>query len=217
MATAGRSILRLSSDRFQLCLIGWDLVGNLDQRALPVLAIAAVLPLAIVTGCSSGGSRSGSQVDKSAQSDAVAVTTGPIAFARCMRRHGVHDYPEPDANGHMPQIPAGVTAQPGFAQAQKACAKYAEETEPNEMTAAGREQVAAAMHAVAVCMRHHGVNLSDPIVGANSMVQHLPSGVSPDDPIVKQARKKCAAVQARVLTLIGRFPGDPGTVPRADY
>jgi hypothetical protein len=192
-------------------------VGTRDQRALRVLAIAAVLSLAIVTGCSSGGGRAESHDGKSAQSDAVGVTTGPAAFARCMRRHGINDYPQPDANGHMPQIPAGVKALPGFARAQKACARYAEETEPNEMTAAGREQVADAMHAVAVCMRHHGVNLSDPIVGGNSMVQHLPSGVSPDDPIVKQARKKCAAVQAGVLTLIGHFPGDPGTVPRADY
>jgi hypothetical protein len=67
------------------------------------------------------------------------------------------------------------------------------------------------MLAVARCMRSHGIDMSDPIIGANSMVVRLPAGMSPDDPAVKSASKKCTPAQQRVLTMIGRFPGDPGT------
>jgi hypothetical protein len=187
------------------------------RLALLIMVCTTAPLLAVATGCGSGRQESETHAPNSAQSQAADVTTGPIAFAHCMRRHGVHNFPEPEASGHIPQPSARVKSLPGFARAQKACAKYAEETEPNEMTAAGRAEVTHAMQAFALCMRRHGVNMSDPIIGANSMSVHLPAGMSPGDPAVKQAKKKCAAAEARVFTLIGRFPGDPGTVPRKDY
>jgi hypothetical protein len=128
-----------------------------------------------------------------------------------MRRHGIRDFPDPDASGRISQPPSSVKALSAYAEAQKACAKYVDETEPDELTAAGRAQVADAMLAFARCMRSHGVDMSDPIIGRNSMVVRLPAGMSPGDPAVERAKSKCTSAEQRMLTLVGRFPGDPGT------
>jgi hypothetical protein len=183
------------------------------HQPAPRIASAAgiVLALTVLAGCSSGASSPGSPRADAGQAPRAAAASGPLPFARCMRRHGIQDFPDPDPSGRIAQPSNSVKASPRFAEAQKACAKYVDETEPDELTAAGRAQVADAMLAVARCMRRHGVDMSDPIVGPNSMVIRLPAGMSPGDPAVERARQKCAAAQQRVFTLIGRFPGDPGT------
>jgi hypothetical protein len=184
----------------------------LGRPAAPAVAATTVLlALAVVTACSSGASGPGSANADSNWPSKVSAGTGPLAFARCMRRHGVQNFPDPDASGRVSQPPASVKELPSFARAQKACAKYVDETEPDELSAAGRAQVADAMLAFARCMRSHGIDMSDPIIGPNSMVVRLPAGLSPGDPAVEQANKKCASAQERVFTLIGRVPGDPGT------
>jgi hypothetical protein len=183
--------------------------------ARAVAAATVVLALAVVAGCRSGTSGLGSSSAAPSQTARAAAATGPLAFARCMRRHGVQNFPDPDASGRISQPPSSVKALPSFARAQKACAKYVDETEPDELSAAGRAQVADAMLAFARCMRSHGIDMSDPIIGPNSMVVRLPAGMLPGDPAVAQAKKKCASAEQRMLTLVGRFPGDPGTAASA--
>jgi hypothetical protein len=164
----------------------------------------------VLAGCSG---RSGAQDDAESSGLPRGDAAEPLAFARCMRAHGLANFPDPLPSG-APAHYSGSTTSPTFTAAAKACAKYADETEPDELTPAGLAAVVDAQLAYARCMRSQGVALTDPIVGANSVVVRLPAGLSPDDPRVEQANSACQAAQEGVLDLIGRYPGDPGTAAK---
>jgi len=58
----------------------------------------------------------------------VPHPVGPLlAFARCMRSHGVPSFPDPDSQGHFPQGLRGQidTNSPLFQDGQKTCAPLA--------------------------------------------------------------------------------------------
>jgi hypothetical protein len=130
-----------------------------------------------------------------------------------MRAHGISDFPDPEPSGRIKAPPSG-THSPAFQEAGRACAKYADETEPSEMSAEGLAEAADAHLAFSRCMRAHGVEMSDPIIGQNRMVVRLPAGMSPDDPRVTKAREQCQPELEHVLDVVGHFPGDPGTAAK---
>jgi len=110
----------------------------------------------LVTACGSGSG--------AGPSHAVSGTAGPtraqaaLAYARCMRSHGVPDFPDPDSNGDF-NLPGAVSTQE--TAANHAC---------NHLLNVGAQLNAAQIqHALrqlvryARCMRAHGVpNFPDP-------------------------------------------------------
>lgn len=69
------------------------------RRSLILASVAAIaaFPL-LAAGCGGGGSPGVASVASSAAATATAHT-GAVAFARCMRSHGVPNWPDPTSSG----------------------------------------------------------------------------------------------------------------------
>ena len=160
-------------------------------RRIPWAAIAAAtLALAGCRAVAPGGG-SGAQ---------------PIAFAACMRSHGVPDFPDPRSGGFDTRggpsatTVNGVTLRESPAQvqaAQTACQGYGG-TPGGGGPASPRQQQSAL--AYAQCMRSHGIpDFPDPKVTATSLRVSVPPGTNPQSPGFRAARQACRPLLAGVL------------------
>ena len=121
-------------------------------RALLTLAAAGGLVL-LSAGCGGSGHGPG----------ASAQASGAVAFAHCMRAHGVPAYPDPTSGGELAKkTPAQLgVSDSAFQAAQGACIHLVpDKGEPSE---AQIQQYRDVMLVYAHCMRAHGVaNMPDP-------------------------------------------------------
>jgi hypothetical protein len=171
-------------------------------------AIVAALALA---GCGGGGAGgdgvatlSGKSASNSPTSTTVKKTMAEAArdFAKCMRAHGIN-MPDPKVSGDggsvQIQVGTGGGSQPNSQKlnaAQKACQHFMAAAGPN----GGKRPDAAAQHkmqqqalAFARCMRAHGVDMPDPVFGADGSVRQAgPKVASKDDKAFRDATKACA-------------------------
>jgi hypothetical protein len=127
-----------------------------------------------------------------------------VAFARCMRAHGVPGFPEPVEGRirfHKGTLGAG---SPQFETAVNACRKLAPGTGPNGagLTPAERQHRAAGLLAFASCMRAHGVrNFPDPTSSGELRLSMVTAaGVDVHEPSVQAAAKTCLPASGGVLT-----------------
>jgi hypothetical protein len=124
------------------------------------------------------------------------VREAELAFARCMREHGV-DMPDPSADerGLRRIGPRSGTSESKFKEAEQACRKHLEGIDPPELSDEQREEFRKAALAHARCMRENGIpEFPDPTFGENggARVQIGPgSGIDPDDPDFEKAQEKC--------------------------
>jgi hypothetical protein len=153
---------------------------------------ATVMTAAVLAACGS-----------SHKPQATAGSGGPLQVAKCMRAHGVTNFPDPTAGGGISITPAGGgisitpgdglnTQSPTFRSAIVACKKLlGPKGPPHSIPASFRRQAIAN----AQCMREHGVpNFPDPQFPAGGgMMFTLPSGVSPNSPAFQQAQRICGA------------------------
>jgi hypothetical protein len=97
-----------------------------------------------------------------ASGTAAAGATPALAYVRCLRSHGVPNFPDPAAGGRLPNIPNDIdTAAPAFRSAQNACANLAPGAGGSR---AGTPSWMPRLLAVADCMRRHGLqNFPDPM------------------------------------------------------
>lgn len=145
------------------------------RRTAPLIAIFA--GLALFLGACGGGSGPGPGKKSSAQD---AAGTGPVAFAQCMRSHGVSNFPDPQ-NGHF-LITGSVQSNPNFHTAQQACQHVLGHGVGNG--GSNGSKLLAFSH----CMQTHGVpQFPDPSSsGALSI-----TGVDPNSPAFKNAYHEC--------------------------
>ena len=146
--------------------------------------------------CGSAGQSSGTRTE------AANVTAGnpsrDLEFSRCMRAHGVSNFPDPTANGL--QIGPGVDAKsPAFRSAQQACSQFL----PNKgVPPATSAKDRAAALAFSRCMRAHGVpGFPDPaftpprnaghVLVLHGMVFAFGQTVDPKSPAFRQAASAC--------------------------
>lgn len=124
--------------------------GILAGKAAGVAVILAAT--AAVSACGSSGNSGGS---------ASARRNAGIAFADCMRSHGVPNFPDPGSGGGI-QIPSGTNPQaPAFQSAQRACQKLLPGGGPPPHAS---EQQKLRLFAMSRCMRAHGVTgFPDPV------------------------------------------------------
>ncbi|HLQ14281.1 MAG TPA: hypothetical protein VK256_00280 [Candidatus Eisenbacteria bacterium] len=127
-----------------------------------------------------------------------------LLFSKCMREHGVPDFPDPQstASGNAIKIDgSGATLDPSSSQFQaaaQACNKYSPMNGPNGKAPSAKDR--AAMLAFAACMRSHGVpDFPDPqfnnggggFVVQGGAGQEPPADMRPDSPQFQAAFEAC--------------------------
>lgn len=124
-----------------------------------------------------------------------------LAMARCMRAHGVPNFPDPGSRGTIEITPgSGIDPRsPAFQTAQQACRRYL----PGKLSPGPvSESSMRAAFAFAKCMRAHGQsNFPDPIRTAQpgsgpaivlrGMVFPVGAGFDPRSPAFRQAASQC--------------------------
>lgn len=184
------------------------------RRRCLLIALAAFSCTLALTGC--GGSSKPSSASKAASSG----STAGLAFSRCMRSHGVPNFPDPNTPGGGFQVNVsgyhssvsignspGINQQsPAFRAANSACQKLLPAgggARPGEQhpSAAAIAQARAA----AKCMRAHGVpNFPDPgtfmpsnppaigtVDNINGAVFLIPGSIDLQAPAVQHAATVC--------------------------
>lgn len=165
-------------------------------RPTTLLALG-VLACGVFAGCGSTGAPSGT-----ATGAATASAAGPnpaLQFARCMRTHGVTNFPDPSASGGIQIGPGSNPQSPAFETAQNACNKYLpDKGQPPVTSAADRAKAVA----FSKCMRTHGEpDFPDPLTspprGATRVLAFrgmsfaVGSGLDPRSPAFQQAATDC--------------------------
>ena len=163
-------------------------------------ACALIAAGAIAGGCGSGSDSPGvpsaaSHSDTTGASSGASRRGGALAFAHCMRTHGVPDFPDPtiQANGSysfsLPPRPDLRSAQ--SQAARQACQSLLSGGGPSQ--AQQREAMAAAL-AMAHCMRTHGIkDYPDPNAQGDIQIADKPgSDLDPNNPLFKAANAACA-------------------------
>jgi hypothetical protein len=190
-------------------------------RRLTRLPVLILLAAGLGAGAACSGSGSGptngvasvkTAADKSTGSDQSAkkdkAKTSPedamLAFARCMRDHGV-DMPDPDTSGGGSGVDTFSAAAPGeaidigaskFQDADKACRDLLGDAGPQNMSPKQQQEAQDQALAFSRCMRDHGVNMPDPTFGGQGQVMMklgTDSGIDPSDPKFEAAQQACGS------------------------
>jgi hypothetical protein len=149
-------------------------------RHLLVVAALALTAAACSSGSKSHGAASGSP------------RASLLAYSRCMRAHGIKDFPDPNSQGNLT-----VDAGPGsdldpnnshYNAADKACKSL---LPPRQAPPAG---VKDANLKYARCMRAHGISdFPDPQADGQLRIEAKPgSDLDPNNPQYKAANTACA-------------------------
>ena len=158
----------------------------------PVVAVAAFsLPTA---GCGGGGSGSSgvANVTTSTTSAAASTQDGALAFARCLRSHGLPGWPDPTSDGGFDKA---KLRQLGYSVARV----RAVEDGPCNHLLGGSSQAPTITLAdradylqAAACMRTHGVSdFPDPTFKDNNVQTNIPSSINQDSSQFKSAAATC--------------------------
>jgi hypothetical protein len=154
-----------------------------SRRAGTLAAVAAGIAL-LASACGGGSSAAGS-------SASAATYKKALAYTRCMRSHGVPDFPDPTSQGTF--VTTGIDAASNQArQANFAC----EYLLPNDGLPAGssahQEQLLMQGLKYAVCMRSHGIlNFPDPVRAGDEGVAFPIAGYDPSSLQFQSANKAC--------------------------
>jgi len=118
-----------------------------------------------------------------------AYITQELAFARCMRAHGIPNFPDPGSDGHFAKE---QLRQLGVSNARlradnSACQNLLPAGQPPLTPQEQQDYLRAA-----ACMRSHGIaNFPDPSFSGGGVRFTIPSGVDSSSPQFNQARQTC--------------------------
>jgi hypothetical protein len=150
---------------------------------------------------SAGGSQSGSSSAGSSQSGSASPDSQAVAYSACMRAHGVPSFPDPKVttNGNEVKVAVrvtpGITGNPKFNSAQKACSKLIPGGGPgpgSDHQISPKEQ--SEYLKAAACIRSHGIpNFPDPTFsGGGVHVSH--KGLDLNSPQALKAEEACQSL-----------------------
>ena len=162
-------------------------------------ALALISVLCLATGLAAcGGSAAPAGTGTSARASAGQF----LQFAKCMRAHGVPNFPDPSLGGRIEISPgSGLHPRsPAFQAAQKACRSRLPGGGPGAIKPTKRQYAAALVFAR--CMRSHGVPGfpdpilsvpagSGPILALRGMMFKPGPGIDPRSPAFQRAASHC--------------------------
>lgn len=167
------------------------------RPARTAAAIIVTAALALLTAaCGGSPSPTGSGGSRGAAGSANSQKI--LAFSRCVRSHGVPNFPDPNSSGVLPktQVAQLAASSPQFPAAHRAC----EHLLPNggQPTQAQVQQAWNDMRNFARCMRSHGVpNWPDPARTSQQDQRpffHLPDSIDPNAPQITTKIRACQHV-----------------------
>ena len=159
-------------------------------RAAAVITVMAAAAL-LAAACSSSPSSTGSGGSPNAGGSASSPSA--LAFSRCMRSHGVPNFPDPPPsfNGKFPgsspqQLGVSVSR---IRAATVACQNLLPTVRgPALLTAQEQQDYLRA----AACMRSHGItNFPDPVFSGGTVHFPIPSSIDASSTSFTQARQTC--------------------------
>ena len=157
------------------------------------LLAAALACLALVAAACSSAASSGTGTGSAGGGGSAKHSE--LAFSRCMRAHGISDFPDPSSQGGI-ALNGGPgsdlnPSSPLFKAANNACKPLL----PPHRALSPAQQAAARAQALkyARCMRAHGISdFPDPNSQGNFQIQaSAGSGLDPNNPRFQAANKAC--------------------------
>ena len=178
-----------------------------------VLAVAAGLVL-LTAACGgsppSSGSPSSSHHPSASGTGHGSFLADELAFSRCVRAHGVPNFPDPRANGQASASSKQVLASnPQSPAAVRACVHLLPigHGQAGGLTAQQQQDY---LRAVA-CMRSHGVaGFPDPVFSGGSVSFPIPSSIDTSSERFAQARQTCARLIPAGLPFSSESGGSGG-------
>jgi hypothetical protein len=164
--------------------------------ALSTAACSGGTPSAVGTATTGSTSSAGSTSSTGAGGASSAYVSDKLGLARCLRTHGVPNYPDPNAAGQEPPNSKQLISPPQGQAAVRACS-YLGNRVHNDV-AAQNQVVLAEYVRFAQCMRSHGLpNFPDP-VNSEGRVEFVLSasqdGFDPHSPQVLAKAHDCEHV-----------------------
>jgi hypothetical protein len=153
-------------------------------RAVIVVAAACAISLP-AAGCGAGS-------PGPAPATAATAQTGALAFARCMRAHGIPGWPDPTSDGHFDKAKLrqlAVGAARVRALESGPCSHLLAAGPPGPtLTPADRSDY---LHAAA-CMRRHGYpDFPDPTFRGGRVATNIPASIDQDAARFRSAAAIC--------------------------
>jgi hypothetical protein len=150
---------------------------------------------------SAGSSQSGSSSVGSSQGGSASPDSQAVAYAACMREHGVSNFPDPKitTNGSEVKVAVrvtpGITNNPKFDSAQQACSKLLPGGGPgpgSNHQISPREQ--SQYLKAAACIRSHGIpDFPDPTFSGGG-VHVSQKGINLHSPQARKAEEACQSL-----------------------
>jgi hypothetical protein len=163
------------------------------RRSLVLTTVIATAALALLAaGCGGGGSP-GAARDASSTIASTRAQTTALAFARCLRSHGLPNWPDPTSEGFFDKSKlrqTGYTVSQVRAVEDGACNHLLPSGPPQgpAITATDRTDYLKA----AACVRSHGfAAFPDPTFENNTVRANVPSSINQDSPRFKTAAAIC--------------------------
>ena len=157
-----------------------------------MIRFTQVPPAAALTAAALALGACGSDAGNDAGRASNASSDGPLAYARCMREHGV-DMPDPEraADGKLlfrgPEPGAGVGPDV-LQRAEEACKEKLEagvQVAPEDRRDAQERGLKLAR-----CMRERGIDMPDPDAEGRLQLR-MGEGPDPSDPAFREAEQAC--------------------------
>jgi hypothetical protein len=163
-------------------------------RRVPAAGVITVMATAalLAAACSSGGpSSTGS--GGSANARGSANSSSAVAYSRCVRAHGVPNFPDPDSNGQIPKEAAARALREVSDSRAKAATNACANLNPAgqgspALTAQEQQDYLRA----AACMRSHGItNFPDPTFPGGHVNLSIPSSIDTQSRQFTRAAETC--------------------------
>jgi hypothetical protein len=167
--------------------------GRTPRSARPgwLGGMLAVLGIVVLAACSSSGTTSAS-----AGSSTSTAYQKALAYAQCIRAHGIPDYPDPNSQGQF-IVQNGASAPPSVSPAVAGAAAAACQKLLPPSMALGPSQASPGSNDQALrfsaCMRSHGEpDFPDPAANGSFT---LPSGMDAESPQFQRAANACQSLR----------------------
>jgi hypothetical protein len=174
--------------------------GNRRLRRSGALAVLMTTVALVAGACSSSGDEKENTGSQSQAAQGQGGGGDMIAYAKCMRKNGLADFPDPQSGGGL-QLPAGIDPNSDkFKKADAACKDFKPSGGGAEGGGGGGGWSSEDQIKFAQCMRDNGVpKFPDPDPDSKGSVLGEGTGVDPNSEAFKKAEEKCRQYQPEGL------------------